>query len=206
MTWAFVLLVGVYCVRYSFDVMRDRATFAEIITFNKGAESESEILERHYPEYKAGYRQLLQLDLDDQHLGLLLKMGWPEFIYPVPGQHIGFAKTGAIPSYAYFDEGSFAQELHKQGIRTIFNQTATDSNYPLPGGAAYTVLQRCGRPLVGSTIEYLELSANCLITLSTTKDIWSGNAKLQGAIDDQLSRPAYSPFTPPSYGTPGYLR
>ena len=205
-TWAFVLLVGVYCVRYSFDVMRDRATFADIITFNIGAESESEILERHYPEYKSSYRQLQGLNLDDEHLGLLLEMGWPEFIYPVPGQQIAFGKTGAIPSYAYFDEGSFAHELHKKGIRAVFNQKATDSNYPFPGGAAYTVLQRCGRPLVGSTIEYLELSANCLITLSATKDIWGGKAKLHAAIDEQLSLPAYNPFTPPSYGRPGYFR
>lgn len=205
-TWALVLLVGAYCVRYSFDVMRDRATFAEIIRFSKGAEPESEILERHYPEYKTGYRQLLGLRLDDQHLGLLLEMGWPEFIYPVPGQQIAFGKTGAIPSYAYFDEGSFAHELHEKGIRTVFNKKATDSNYPFPGGAAYTVLQRCGRPLLGSTREYLELSANCLISLSATKDIRGGNAKLHGAIIELLSRPAYSPFTPPTYGTTGYFR
>ena len=193
-------------MRYSFDVMRDRATFAEIITFYKGAESESEILERHYPENKAGYRQLLQLDLDDQHLGLLLKMGWPEFIYPVPGQQIGFAKTGAIPSYAYFDEGSFAQELHKQGIRTIFNQTATVSDYPFPGGSAYTVMQRCGRPLVASTIEYLELSAECLIQLAATPNVPAGSEKLNTAITGMKSKPTYSPFNPPPYGVSGFFR
>ena len=205
-TWAVVLLVGVYCVRYSFDVMRDRATFAEIIQFAKGAEPESRILESHYPEYKDGYRQLLRLDLDDQHLGLLLEMGWPEFIYPVPGQQIAFGKTGAIPSYAYFDEGSFAHELHKKGIRAVFNQKATDSNYPFPGGAAYTVLQRCGRPLVASTIEYLELSAQCLIQLAASTNVPAGSEKLNTAITGMKSKPRYSPFYPPPYGVAGWLR
>lgn len=51
-TWALVLLVGAYCVRYSFDVMRDRATFAEIIRFSKGAEPESEILRDIIPNTK----------------------------------------------------------------------------------------------------------------------------------------------------------
>ena len=155
---------------------------------------------------KDGYRQLLQLDLDDQHLGLLLEMGWPEFIYPVPGQQIAFGKTGAIPSYAYFDEGSFAHELHKEGIRAVFNQKATDSNYPFPGGAAYTVLQRCGRRLVASTIEYLELSAQCLIQLAATPNAPAGSEKLNTAITGMKSKPTYSPFYPPPYGVAGWLR
>lgn len=205
-TWAIVVLVGIYCVRYSFDVMRDRATSTEIIQFINGTVSEADILEKHYPKYKDSYRQLLALDLDDKHLGLLLEMGWPEFIYPVPGQQIAFGKTGAIPSQAYFDEGSFAQELHKQGIRMVFNQSAADSDYPFPGGSAYAVLQRCGRPLVASTIEYLELSAECLIQLAAKPNIAAGSEKLNAAITGMELKPTYSPFNPPPYGVAGWLR
>ena len=204
--WAIVVLAGIYCVRYSFDVMRDRATFPQIVQFIRGTVSEAEIFDNHYPEYKDSYYQLLRLDLDDQHLGLLLPMTWPEFIYPVPGRQIAFGKTGAIPSYAYFDEGSFAHELYQQNIRTVFNQTATTSDYPFPGGAAYTVLQRCGRPLMAASTEYLELSANCLAQLATTQNVQAGSAKLNIALTEMKSKPTYNPFNPPTYGVSGFLR
>ena len=204
--WAIVVLAGIYCLRYSFDVMRDRATFPEIIQFISGAVSEAEIFEKHYPEYKDSYRQLLRLDLDDQHLGLLLEMHWPEFIYPVPGRQIAFGKTGAIPSHAYFDEGSFARELHEQEIHTVFNQRATKPDYPFPGGAAYTVLQRCGRPLVPTSTEYLKLSADCLVQLAAIQNIRVGREKLNIAITEMKSKPTYNPFNPPTYGVSGWLR
>ena len=205
-TWAVVTLIGIYCVYYSFDVMRDRATFIEIVRFIRGTVSEAEIFENHYPEYKDSYQQLLRLDLDDQHLGLLLEMGWPEFIYPVPGRQIAFGVTGAIPSYAYFDEGSFARELHEQEIHLVFNQRATEPDYPFPGGAAYTVLQRCGRQLVPTSTEYLKLSADCLVQLSTTQNILAGRKQLNIAITDMKAKPAYNPFNQPTYGVAGYVR
>ena len=205
-TWAVVILASIFCVRYSFDVMRDRATFTEILQFTKGAVSETQILEKHYPKYKDSYLKLLALDLDSQQLGLLLEIGWPEFIYPVPGRQIAFGKSGAIPSSAYFDEGSFALELHQRQIRTIYNQEATDPDYPFRGGAAFGVLQRCGSPLVGASKEYLELSVDCLGQLAATKDISAGAEKLNIAIAGMNSRPAYNPFNPPPYGVAGWLR
>ena len=146
------------------------------------------------------------MDLDDQHLGLLLEMGWPEFIYPVPGRQIAFGKTGAIPSHAYFDEGSFAQELHNREIHTVFNQRATQPDYPFPGGAAFTVLQRCGRPLVPTSTEYLELSADCLVQLAATQNTLLGREELNIAITDMKSKPTYHPFNQPTYGVSGWLR
>ena len=205
-TWAVVVLALIFCVRYSFDVMRHRATFTEILQFTKGAVSEEQILEKRYPKYKDSYLKLLALDLDDQQLGLLLEMGWPEFIYPVPGRQIAFGKSGAIPSYAYFDEGSFALELSQRQIRTIFNQKATDSDYPFRGGAAFSVLQQCGSPLLGASTEYLELSTDCLGQLAATKDISAGTEKLNVAIAGMNSRPAYNPFNPPPYGVTGWIR
>ena len=205
-TWVVVLFAGIYCVRYSFDVMRDRATSKEVIQFINGTVSEANILEKHYPNYRASYRQLLALDLDGKHLGLLLEMGWPEFIYPVPGKQIAFGKTGAIPSYAYFDLGSFAHELRKHEIRAVFNQRATSPDYPFPGGAAYSVLQECGRPLVAASAEYLELSADCLARLGVTQNIENGRKKLNIAITDMKSKPTYNPFNSPPYGVAGWLR
>ena len=204
--WAIVFLAGIYCLRYSFDVMRDRATYPEIVRFIRGTVSEAEIFEKHYPKYKDSYRQLLRLELDVQHLGLLLEMGWPEFIYPVPGRQIAFGKTGAIPSYAYFDEGSFAQELQERNIHAVFNQRATEPHYPFPGGAAYTVLQRCGRPLTPTGTEYLQLSADCLAQLAATQNILEGSEKLNIAITDMKSKPTYNPFNQPTYGVAGWLR
>ena len=204
--WAIVFLAGIYCFRYSFDVMRDRATLPEIVQFIRGTVSEAEIFEKHYPEYKDSYRQLLQLELNVEHLGLLLKMGWPEFIYPVSGRQIAFGKTGAIPSHAYFDEGSFAQELHDREIHVVFNQRATEPHYPFPGGAAYTVLQRCGRPLVATSTQYIELSLDCLVRLTKNRNIPASRDKLNVAIEALQSQPPYNPFTPPSYGVSGYFR
>ena len=204
--WAIVVVAGIYCLHYSFDVMRDRATFPEIVRFISGTVSEAEIFEKHYPEYKDSYRQLLRLDLDDQHLGLLLETGWPEFIYPVPGRQIAFGKTGAIPSHAYFDEGSFARELHEQEIRTVFNQRVTEPDYPFPGGAAYTVLQQCGQLLVPTSTEFLKLSADCLVQLAATQNIRASRENLNIAITEMTSKPTYNPFNPPTYGISGFLR
>ena len=204
-TWAMVLLVSAYSVHYSFDVMRDRPTFTEIVQFIKGTISEKSILEKHHSKFQDSYRKLLSLHLDNQQLGLILTMTWPEFVYPVPGRQIGFGKTGAIPSYAYFDEGSFARELRQRDIQFIFNQLAKTAEYPLPGGAVYAVLRKCGTRLTNSDAEFLKLSTPCLDQLAIAQNIPGGIEKLNTAVFDIAAKPSYEAFNPPPYGTDGWM-
>lgn len=203
-TWVTIALVSFYCARYSFDVMRHRATYQNIIDFTSGEISEPEIMAQRWPPNS--YSQLQTLALTESELGLILFMGWPEFVHPVPGRQIGFAKTGALPSYAYFDAGSFAHELQVRGIKTIFNQLASSPDYPFRGGVAYDVFQKCGRPLIEGSIEFLELSPTCLEGFAARQDSAAGIAILNRIVEDIQSYPAYSPFVTPPLGSGVFLR
>ena len=203
-TWLTIALVSIYCVRYSFDVMSHRATYQDIISFNSGIISEPAIMAKRWPP--GSYSQLQQLALNESELGLFLTMGWPEFVHPVPGRQIAFGKTGALPSYAYFDTGSFAYELQLHGIKTVFNQLANSSDYPFPGGVAYDVLQQCGHPLIEASTEFLELSSICLENLASQRDSAAGVAILNSIVKDIQSRPIYRPFVTPPMGGGVLLR
>ena len=203
-TWLTIVSVSLYCVRYSFDVMRHRATYQNIIAFTSGTISESAIMAERWPP--GSYSTLQNLALNERELGLLLTMGWPEFVNPVPGRQIAFGKTGALPSYAYFDTGSFAYELQLHGIKTVFNQLANSSDYPFPGGVAYEVLQQCGHPLIEASTEFLELSSICLEDLASQRNSAAGVAILNSIIKDIQSRPTYRPFVTPPFGGGVWLR
>jgi len=203
-TWITIALVSFYCALYSFDIMGHRATYQNIIDFTTGEISEPEIMAQRWPP--GTYSQLHTIALKDSELGLILTMGWPEFVHPVPGRQIGFAKTGALPSYAYFDAGSFAYELQERGIKTIFNQLADSPDYPFPGGVAYRVFQKCGHPLIEGSTEYLELSPICLKDLAKKRNSAAGVAILNNIIKDIQSRPTYQPFVTPLLGGGVWLR
>ena len=203
-TWLTIALVSIYCVRYSFDVMRHRATYQNIIAFTSGKISEPAIMAERWPP--GSYSTLQNLAFNERELGLLLTMGWPEFVNPVPGRQIAFGKTGALPSYAYFDTGSFAYELQLHGIKTVFNQLANSSDYPFPGGVAYDVLQQCGHPLIEASTEFLELSSICLEDLASQRDSAAGVAILNSIIKDIQSRPIYRPFVTPPFGSGVLIR
>lgn len=203
-TWLTIALVSYYCARYSFDVMRDRATYQNIIAFTSGKVSEQAIMAERWPP--GSYSQLHTLALNESELGLILTMGWPEFVHPVAGRQIGFGKTGALPAYAYFDAGSFANELQVRGIKTIFNQLAISSDYPFPGGVAYHVLQQCGQPMIEASTEFLELSPICLEDLARKRNSAAGTAILNSIIKDIQSRPTYRPFVTPPFGGGVFLR
>ncbi len=203
-TWITIVLVSSYCALYSFDVMNHRATYQDIIDFTTGKTSEPEIMNQRWPP--GTYSQLHTIALEESELGLILTMGWPEFVHPVPGRQIGFAKTGALPSYAYFDAGSFAYELQERGIKTIFNQLADSPNYPFPGGVAYGVFQKCGHPLIEGSTELLGLSPICLKDLARKRNSAAGVAILNNIIKDIQSRPTYRPFVTPPYTRGLWLR
>lgn len=203
-TWLTITFISLYCLQYSFDVMNHRATYQNIIAFTSGKVSEPAIMAERWPP--GSYSQLQTLALNESELGLILTMGWPEFVHPVPGRQIAFAKTGALPAYAYFDAGSFAYELQVRGIKTIFNQLATSSDYPFPGGVAYHVLQQCGHPMIESSTEFLELSPICLAYLARKRNSAAGIAILNRIIKDIQFRPTYRPFVTPPYGGGVFLR
>ncbi|HOW35842.1 MAG TPA: hypothetical protein PL155_05450 [Candidatus Omnitrophota bacterium] len=196
-----ILLICIYCIRYSFDVMGSSRPYAEdVVKFLTFQKSESQIIAERYPKVPESYAAYKKANLDPKQLALFLPFNWPYTFYPVKGQHIGFSGSAAFPSVTYFNEGLFARALLDKNFRYIFNRYATERDYPLAGGAVYNVLNQCAHPISEEQKDILMLSETCLEKIAAKKDLQDAQGRLDRALSKIKSHPPYAPFNPPPYG------
>lgn len=198
-----VILICLYCVKYSFDVMgHGRPKAKEIVAFLSGQTSEAQIIKERYDHADTLFAKLQALSPDPKHTAFLLTFDWPQTFYPVAGKNIAYINTGGFHSKVYFNEGLFAQRLIDENITFVFNELAVDNNYPFPGGAAYNVFIQCGQANLNSTQSLITLSRPCLEKLAQHKDTNDAQQRLDKALATVRALPKYDPFNIPTYGGP----
>jgi len=201
--WCVVVLAMMISFKYSFSVMAAESTrpsARDIVSFLSHHDSVSDILKRNYPQEKDVYDQYRILPFDPSKTGILVRMSWPQTVYPLQGRNLSFSCTAALPSYVYFDGGSFAKYLLSLDIEQIIDLT-TDRNYPLNNGSVKKVLDRCGQPMAGdSPRRWLNLSKPCLQEMATLANPAAGYERLEEIITSLRKKPGYDPFNTPGYG------
>ena len=196
--WGFVLLCTIYCMNYSFNVMYDtRGSAKEIGKLIVGSLTEEQILKRHHGNYIKMWNDLNAAGLNNRSTGYFTIFSWPAFLSPLEGLNLSFFQTAAMPSYMYFDEGSFAAELVQLGIKRIINQKI-NASYPIGSKAVFSVISKCGKK-VPDKAYLLDLNEKCLSKLAEKSDTKKAIAYMEQAIAELVKRPKYEPFVPPWY-------
>lgn len=200
-----IVAVMVYSARYSFDVMGgSRPSAKEIVSFVSGKVTERQILERYFTEPFALYAELKAHGANTDELGYLVSMNWPTSLLPIKGTNIGLFQSGAVETAAFFDEGAFAYELLRLGLKRVFIERDTIEGYPLGSKAVQSVLKECGKQ-ASAKAKILELVWPCLQRKATHANLSAGKQKLQATLDALAKRPKYEPFVTPPYSGIGGL-
>ena len=205
-SFLFIILFCAYAVRYSFNVMNtSRPSFTKIINFLTLKESEEDIIQEHYADEQTDFEEYQKLKPTNMNTGFILPFSWPHTHFKIKGKNLAFLNSSLIASQDFFDKGLFAEALLKNHIEFIFNQKATNKNYPMEGASVFEVLEKCGQPLKENSNEFLTLNQSCLEDLSKQKNTTDAKKKLTKAAHKALSYPPYKPFNPPPYGGPAKL-
>lgn len=199
--YAVILAVSLYCAKYSFDVMgENRPSAKEVTGFLGGEITTGAVIERYYRKYHNAYQDFRKMAIDPAQLGFIVTLNWPHAFYPLKGANLAFVKSSGLPAASYYNEGLFAEELRKKGIKYVFNQLASNSRYPVGPGAAYNVFTRCGNTVKAGGYNVVTLDEACLDGLIAQKNPADAQKRLADAVAEAKSYPPYNPFNPPPYG------